>query len=713
MARCAAKQSGDDVAGPSTTDTTPPPGAVHALLLAAACRRYAATDTAPRPCTGRRRGCVGTLTARSPRDQLPLLGVGAAMATSRLRRRPTAGSAGAVPDEPSRHRGGSIFDEPAAGTDAPADDRSRPQRRPLPQNAPPRGRKAADSKTAAIGPKRPAIHRRTGAERAHRRAHIDSADGRLTRRRAHQAIEGLNMDRGRPIRGRRHQVGFILKPTLEQGVTVTSNADSSTQRLGRGAVGNDAAPERQCPTGRAIRRRSTPTASSARPFRARRSTTFAGGIDGALELELGKDYRGHRHARLCETARNRRRLRSSSSGRSRSRFARPDRQPRPREGCRQGALRRHRRASSSDLYGDAELECGGVALAEGPQFDAVFDDAARRLRDFAGADAFHRNGSRSPPLRVQQVERRLCPFVRPRSRLAPAVARSRRKACPARSRPAGFARDVRRRHVCIPISGPTIDAAVSWSPVRGTIVDLIASTTVEGTTTAGESGSILYAGAFALSAQIRANLTGNAVLGAGWRDYTGSDGHDLILSAEAGLTWWLNRYAGLTGRVRHESLKSNLPDRDSETNSIFLGRQAAALEHGSTKVVALASCSKRVRCENEKTTAAAAASRFSARTLKSSYAEGACGAPTASARRAAVRSCRRCCRAYPDATARRRHWPRRSLPASRSRRCGPDNDSHRTVCCFSSFSIASVSWISLPAPFSWFSSTENISGCRM
>ena len=50
-----------------------------------------------------------------------------------------------------------------------------------------------------------------------------------------------------------------------------------------------------------------------------------------------------------------------------------------------------------------------------------------------------------------------------------------------------------------------------------------------------------------------------------------SDGHDLILSAEAGLTWWLNRYAGLTGRVRHETLKSNLPDRDSETNSVFLG----------------------------------------------------------------------------------------------------------------------------------------------
>ena len=49
--------------------------------------------------------------------------------------------------------------------------------------------------------------------------------------------------------------------------------------------------------------------------------------------------------------------------------------------------------------------------------------------------------------------------------------------------------------------------------------------------------------------QIRANLTGNAALGVDWRNYTGSDGHEMILNAEAGLTWWLNRYAGLTTRV--------------------------------------------------------------------------------------------------------------------------------------------------------------------
>ena len=71
--------------------------------------------------------------------------------------------------------------------------------------------------------------------------------------------------------------------------------------------------------------------------------------------------------------------------------------------------------------------------------------------------------------------------------------------------------------------------------------------------------------------EIRANLTANAAVGAGYRDYAESDGHDLILSAEAGATWWLNRYAGLTGRLRHEQMGSNLPDREYEANSIFLG----------------------------------------------------------------------------------------------------------------------------------------------
>ena len=70
---------------------------------------------------------------------------------------------------------------------------------------------------------------------------------------------------------------------------------------------------------------------------------------------------------------------------------------------------------------------------------------------------------------------------------------------------------------------------------------------------------------------MRADLTGNIALGAGYRDYAGSGDRDTIFSAEAGLTWWANRYLGVTGRARHEVLDSTLPGRDSKTTSVFLG----------------------------------------------------------------------------------------------------------------------------------------------
>ncbi|MEP6565350.1 MAG: outer membrane beta-barrel protein [Mesorhizobium sp.] len=121
------------------------------------------------------------------------------------------------------------------------------------------------------------------------------------------------------------------------------------------------------------------------------------------------------------------------------------------------------------------------------------------------------------------------------------------------------------------ISGASVNADLKWSPERGTTIGLTGKTTIDGTTAANESGDILYSGRLTGERQIRADLTGNAALGLDWREYVGNDGHDMTLSAEAGLTWWLNRYAGLITRVRTEKLTSNLPGRDYTANSIFLG----------------------------------------------------------------------------------------------------------------------------------------------
>ena len=121
------------------------------------------------------------------------------------------------------------------------------------------------------------------------------------------------------------------------------------------------------------------------------------------------------------------------------------------------------------------------------------------------------------------------------------------------------------------VEGPSVSADLAWSPVRGTIVGLKASTTVEGSTDVNESGSILYASEATVERQLRANLTANLAFGAELRNYTGNDGRDVILRAETGATYWFNRYVGLSGRLRHEQLDSTLPGRDYTTNSVFLG----------------------------------------------------------------------------------------------------------------------------------------------
>ncbi len=121
------------------------------------------------------------------------------------------------------------------------------------------------------------------------------------------------------------------------------------------------------------------------------------------------------------------------------------------------------------------------------------------------------------------------------------------------------------------ISGLDVAAAIQWSPIRGTIVGFNAGTTVEATTDAGASGSILYTTALSLSRELRHDLTGDVSLGLDHRDYSGSDDTDLTWRADASLTWWMNRHAGLVGRISWEDLSSTIPGRDRSETSLYLG----------------------------------------------------------------------------------------------------------------------------------------------
>lgn len=121
------------------------------------------------------------------------------------------------------------------------------------------------------------------------------------------------------------------------------------------------------------------------------------------------------------------------------------------------------------------------------------------------------------------------------------------------------------------ISGFVAAGRLVWSPVRGTNVELSGSTEVEGATAPGDTGSLLYSGSIAVSRDLRADLTGRALVGIDWRDYPGSGGRDLIYRGEASLTWWMNRNLGVTGRARHEAQHSTLSDRDYDATSVYLG----------------------------------------------------------------------------------------------------------------------------------------------
>lgn len=121
------------------------------------------------------------------------------------------------------------------------------------------------------------------------------------------------------------------------------------------------------------------------------------------------------------------------------------------------------------------------------------------------------------------------------------------------------------------ISALTLNSTLNWSPLRGTTIAFAGSTGIEGTTTAGSSGSVLYSGSVTATRELRANLTANAALGLAFRDYASTADTDTTLSAQAGFTWWLNRHAGLSGRVRHETVRSTQAARSTQANSVFLG----------------------------------------------------------------------------------------------------------------------------------------------
>ncbi|MBX4928028.1 outer membrane beta-barrel protein [Rhizobium binae] len=104
------------------------------------------------------------------------------------------------------------------------------------------------------------------------------------------------------------------------------------------------------------------------------------------------------------------------------------------------------------------------------------------------------------------------------------------------------------------IDTATLDASLLWSPIRGTDVNLDLQTSIQPTTTAGESGYVSHALTTTVTHQLRDNLVGTMIGGVVWRDYpTDSTINDeLVYTAATGLTWNINRYLDLTSTLGYE-----------------------------------------------------------------------------------------------------------------------------------------------------------------
>ncbi|MBX5141172.1 outer membrane beta-barrel protein [Rhizobium lentis] len=104
------------------------------------------------------------------------------------------------------------------------------------------------------------------------------------------------------------------------------------------------------------------------------------------------------------------------------------------------------------------------------------------------------------------------------------------------------------------IDTATLDASLLWSPIRGTDVNLDLQTSIQPSTTAGESGYVSHALTTTVTHQLRDNLVGTMIGGVIWRDYptdsTISD--ELVYTAATGLTWNINRYLDLTSTLGYE-----------------------------------------------------------------------------------------------------------------------------------------------------------------
>ncbi|MEJ5081019.1 MULTISPECIES: outer membrane beta-barrel protein [unclassified Ochrobactrum] len=121
------------------------------------------------------------------------------------------------------------------------------------------------------------------------------------------------------------------------------------------------------------------------------------------------------------------------------------------------------------------------------------------------------------------------------------------------------------------VSGPSLAAAINWSPLRGTDVQLYARTMVDTSTTPGVAGALLHFASLEVTRRVRSDLSFNGKLDLNVRDNKDGTGTDYTIGAQIGATYWINRFVGIDARLRHEFQTSQISYREYHANSIYVG----------------------------------------------------------------------------------------------------------------------------------------------
>lgn len=118
------------------------------------------------------------------------------------------------------------------------------------------------------------------------------------------------------------------------------------------------------------------------------------------------------------------------------------------------------------------------------------------------------------------------------------------------------------------IAGAVFSAGLNWSPRRGTDVTLDLATTTEAGS--ANNGAMLYTADLGIAHRLNARLTAEADLGAEYRD-SRSDADKTTLNGEVAVTYWFNRFAGMTSRLGYEQKFSPDPTARSRTVTSYVG----------------------------------------------------------------------------------------------------------------------------------------------